>query len=61
MREMQISHCIRDGLSSKEIAAMLKLSLKTVEVHRHNILKKLKIKNATSLVKLVNLSQGYRV
>jgi len=61
LREMQISHCIRDGHSSKEIAALLNLSLKTVEVHRHNILKKLKIKNATSLVKLVNMSQGYRV
>jgi DNA-binding NarL/FixJ family response regulator len=61
LREIQISHCIRDGYSSKEIAALLNLSLKTVEVHRHNILKKLKIKNATSLVKLVNMSEGYKV
>jgi DNA-binding NarL/FixJ family response regulator len=60
-RERQICECIRDGCNSREIAQALKLSLKTVEVHRHNILKKLKIKRATSLVNLVNHSQGYRI
>jgi len=44
-REMQIIHHIREGHSSKEIATHLDISLKTVEVHRHNILKKLKLKN----------------
>lgn len=59
-RERQISQWVRDGYSSREIAEALQLSLKTVEVHRHNILKKLRIKNATSLVNLVNMSQGYK-
>jgi DNA-binding NarL/FixJ family response regulator len=53
-REMQIIHFIKDGNSSKEIAVELDISLKTVEVHRHNILKKLKLKNAASLVNFIN-------
>jgi DNA-binding NarL/FixJ family response regulator len=53
-REMEIIHKVRDGLSSKEIAASLNISLKTVEVHRHNILKKLKLKNSAALVNFIN-------
>jgi DNA-binding NarL/FixJ family response regulator len=58
-REMQIIHHIREGHSSKEIASQLDISLKTVEVHRHNILKKLKLKNSASLVNFINSSAGY--
>lgn len=58
-REMQIIHHIREGHSSKEIATHLDISLKTVEVHRHNILKKLKLKNSASLVNFINSSAGY--
>jgi two-component system, NarL family, invasion response regulator UvrY len=47
---------IRDGLSSKEIADKLAISIKTVEVHRHNILKKLKVKNTASLINYINSS-----
>ena len=57
--EMQIIHHIREGHSSKEIATHLDISLKTVEVHRHNILKKLKLKNSASLVNFINSSAGY--
>src|SRR6187402_868323 len=53
-REMQIINFIKEGLSSKEIATSLNISLKTVEVHRHNILKKLKLKNSASLVNFIN-------
>ena len=53
-REIQIIHFIKAGNSSKEIAAQLEISLKTVEVHRHNILKKLKLKNSASLVNFIN-------
>jgi DNA-binding NarL/FixJ family response regulator len=52
-KEMQIIELIRKGCSSKEIAATLFISFKTVQVHRHNILKKLKLRNATSLVNFV--------
>jgi DNA-binding NarL/FixJ family response regulator len=58
-REIQIINHIREGLSSKEIANRLEISLKTVEVHRHNVLKKLKLKNSASLVNFINSNAGY--
>ena len=58
-REMQIINFIKEGLSSKEIANNLSISLKTVEVHRHNILKKLKLKNSASLVNFINTNATY--
>jgi len=55
-REIQIINLIKEGQSSKEIAGTLNISLKTVEVHRHNVLKKLKLKNSASLVNFINQS-----
>ena len=55
-REIEVINHIRDGLSSKEIADKLAISIKTVEVHRHNILKKLKVKNTASLINYINSS-----
>lgn len=55
-REIQIINLIKEGQSSKEIATTLNISLKTVEVHRHNVLKKLKLKNSASLVNFINQS-----
>jgi two-component system invasion response regulator UvrY len=59
-REMQIVRALKEGLSSKEIAAELSISLKTVEVHRHNVLKKLKLKNTVSLINFIN-SQAFDI
>jgi DNA-binding NarL/FixJ family response regulator len=56
-RELEVIQLIKSGLSSKEIAQKLDLSLKTVEVHRYNILKKLHLKNTAALVNFIN-SQG---
>ena len=53
-RELEIVKLIREGASSKEIAVKLDISLKTVEVHRYNILKKLTLKNTASLVNFIN-------
>jgi DNA-binding NarL/FixJ family response regulator len=53
-REMEIVGLIKKGLSSKEIAVQLFISAKTVEVHRYNLMKKLKLKNAAALVDFVN-------
>ena len=53
-REIEVINQIRDGLSSKESADRLAISIKTVEVHRHNILKKLKVKNTASLINYIN-------
>jgi DNA-binding NarL/FixJ family response regulator len=58
-KEIQISQCIRQGLRSKEIADKLNISIKTVEVHRHNILRKLHVKNSISLVNVMNSKNGY--
>ncbi len=58
-REIQIINLIKEGFSSKEIASQLSISLKTVEVHRHNILKKLKLKNSASLVNFINNTAAY--
>lgn len=53
-REIEIIVEIKKGLSSKEISGVLNISSKTVEVHRHNILKKLRMKNVASLVNFIN-------
>ena len=44
-RELQIVHYIRQDKTSKEIADLLSISVRTVESYRDNIRKKLRIKN----------------
>jgi two-component system invasion response regulator UvrY len=56
-REMEIVAYIQKGLSSKEIADLLFVSVKTIEVHRYNVLRKLNLKNAAALVNFVNKNQ----
>lgn len=56
-RELDIIGYLKKGYSSKEIAQSINLSVKTVEVHRYNILKKLGLPNVASLVNYVNNSQ----
>jgi len=53
-REIDIVQLIKEGMSSKEIGLRLEISLKTVEVHRYNILKKLNLKNTAALVNFTN-------
>ncbi len=56
-REVEIISLIKKGNSSREIADSLRISVKTVEVHRYNILKKLNLKNSVALVNFINNSQ----
>ena len=56
-RELEIIARIQKGDSSKEIAEALHISVKTVEVHRYNILHKLKLKNTAALINFINKSQ----
>jgi DNA-binding NarL/FixJ family response regulator len=56
-REIEIIGFIKKGFSSKEIADPLNISVKTVEVHRYNILKKLNLKNTAAMVNYINNSQ----
>lgn len=53
-RELEIIRLVRNGLSSKQIAEALAITPKTVEVHRHNILKKLRLKNSVALIEFMN-------
>lgn len=49
-REYEILKLLAEGYSNKEIADMLAISVKTVETHRANIMRKHNFKNITELV-----------
>ena len=49
LKEIEIVKLIAVGLTSKEIGDKLFISQRTVETHRHNILKKLELPNAAQL------------
>ena len=50
-REREMLFLIGQGLSNREIAESLVLSIKTVEAHREHIKKKLRLTNTTELVR----------
>lgn len=50
-REREVLQLIAEGSSNREIADKLNISVKTVGVHRTNIMEKLEIHNVTELVK----------
>ncbi|MCF7688844.1 MAG: response regulator transcription factor [Cephaloticoccus sp.] len=50
-REIEIARLVSEGLSSKEVAAQLNLSVRTVEKHRANIMEKLGVREVASLVR----------
>lgn len=50
-REREILQLLAEGLSAKEIAAHLNLSIKTIETHRRNVMEKLEIHTIAELTK----------
>lgn len=56
-RETEIITCVARGQSSREIGAALGITVKTVEVHRYNILRKLNLRNTAALVNYVHQHQ----
>jgi two-component system, NarL family, response regulator NreC len=56
-REREVLQLVAEGLTSKEIAAALGVSLKTIETHRTNLMAKLEIRKASSLVRIA-LQEG---
>ena len=52
-RERQVMELVATGQSSKEIARALRISHRTVELHRSHIFDKLGVQSATELVRLV--------
>ncbi|MGA1869591.1 MAG: response regulator [bacterium] len=57
-REREVLKLIAEGKSNKEIADLLFISIRTVEHHRANIMKKLNIKQTASLVRYA-IHKGY--
>ena len=57
-REREILKLLADGKSSKEISELLFISLRTVQNHRANIMKKLNIRRTTDLIKYA-VQKGY--
>ncbi len=49
-REIEVLKYAATGLSNKEIAEKLFISIKTVDCHKNNIMQKLKLKNTAELV-----------
>jgi DNA-binding NarL/FixJ family response regulator len=49
-REIEVFRLIGEGASTRRIAEMLKLSIKTIESHRENIKRKLNLQDAAELV-----------
>jgi DNA-binding NarL/FixJ family response regulator len=49
-RELEVFRLIGEGASTRRIAEMLKLSIKTIESHRENIKRKLSLQDAAELV-----------
>jgi DNA-binding NarL/FixJ family response regulator len=50
-REREIVQLIAEGRTTKEIAAKLGVSAKTVEAHRSNLMNKLNLHSASELVR----------
>jgi DNA-binding NarL/FixJ family response regulator len=51
-REREVLALVADGLSTKEIASALGVSIKTIETHRSNLMTKLEIRKASGLVRV---------
>ena len=56
-RELQVLRLVAEGLTSKDIAAMLELGLQTVRSYRKTMMKKLGVNNVAALTQLA-LSSG---
>lgn len=52
-RQMAIVRLICKGLTNREMAAHLGLSVRTVEVHRFNLMRRLGVRNVAQLMRAV--------
>jgi DNA-binding NarL/FixJ family response regulator len=57
-REREVLKLVAEGKSSKEVASLLNISIRTVEHHRANIMDKLNFKNIAELIKYA-IQKGY--
>jgi len=57
-RELQILKLVLQGMTNQDIADQLNISKRTAEVHRFNLMKKMKVKNP---VELANKAREYQL
>jgi len=50
LRELQVLELLREGKTTKEIAGLLHLSHRTVDIHRANLKKKLRLRSGAELI-----------
>jgi DNA-binding NarL/FixJ family response regulator len=58
LRERQVLKLVAEGKTNKDIAVLLFISVRTVENHRANIMKKLNLHKVVDLVKYA-IQEGY--
>jgi two-component system response regulator FixJ len=58
-RELEIMHLLAEGMSSKMVARLLSISLKTVENHRTKVLAKMNVDNPTQLAHVLALCANH--
>jgi DNA-binding NarL/FixJ family response regulator len=57
-RELQVLELLRSGKTTKEIADQLQLSARTVDIHRANMKKKLKLRSGAELIAFASRRAG---
>ena len=50
-RQQEILKLIADGLTNREISDQLSISPRTVEVHRFNLMRRLRVRNVAQLIR----------
>ena len=50
-RQLEILRCVAQGLTNRETAHRLKISVRTVEVHRFNLMRRLGVRNVAQLLR----------
>jgi two-component system secretion response regulator SsrB len=50
-RERQVLHLVSGASTNKEVADRLSISVKTVEIHRMNLMRKLRVRNQIELLR----------
>ncbi len=50
-RQKEILRLVAQGLTNREVAHQLKISVRTVEVHRFNLMRRLRVRNVAQLLR----------
>jgi DNA-binding NarL/FixJ family response regulator len=51
LRQKQILRLVAEGLTNREIAGHFGISVRTVEVHRFNLMRRLRVRNVAQLLR----------